>query len=168
MSVDAAPPPADQRLHPWSWLFVLLQQLRQFIVPLLVLLFAGRRQGPASRATWTAGANDDERQMDSFLMSRLRMRTNHFVLAERFPLFGDEDDQWLFVRRFLNALNQRPEKRVEVGDAVHPTRGDALHVVFRVEVADEAWGWIEKRQGGVGVGDVSVAPVFRRRPIRLR
>ncbi|MCR6687671.1 PH domain-containing protein [Pseudoxanthomonas sp.] len=46
MSVDAAPPPADQRLHPWSWLFVLLQQLRQFIVPLLVLLFAGRRQGP--------------------------------------------------------------------------------------------------------------------------
>ena len=33
----------EQRLHPWSWLFVLLQQLRQFIVPLLVLLFAGRR-----------------------------------------------------------------------------------------------------------------------------
>ena len=32
----------DQRLHPWSWLFVLLQQLRQFIVPLLVLMFAGR------------------------------------------------------------------------------------------------------------------------------
>ena len=37
---------AEQRLHPWSWLFVLLQQLRQFIVPLLVLLFAGRRSGP--------------------------------------------------------------------------------------------------------------------------
>ena len=37
---------AEQRLHPWSWLFVLLQQLRQFIVPLLVLLFAGRRGGP--------------------------------------------------------------------------------------------------------------------------
>ncbi len=32
----------EQRLHPWSWLFVLLQQLRQFIVPLLVLLFLGR------------------------------------------------------------------------------------------------------------------------------
>lgn len=36
----------DQRLHPWSWLFVLLQQLRQFVVPLLVLLVAGRRSGP--------------------------------------------------------------------------------------------------------------------------
>lgn len=33
----------EHRLHPWSWLFVLLQQLRQFIVPLVVLLFAGRR-----------------------------------------------------------------------------------------------------------------------------
>lgn len=34
---------ADRRLHPLSWLFVLLQQLRQFIVPLLVLLFVGGR-----------------------------------------------------------------------------------------------------------------------------
>ncbi|MEN1941362.1 PH domain-containing protein [Luteimonas sp. MJ174] len=32
----------ERRLHPWSWLFVLLQQLRQFIVPLLVLVFLGR------------------------------------------------------------------------------------------------------------------------------
>lgn len=50
MSDAPAPPiaasPAEQRLHPWSWLFVLLQQLRQFILPLLVLLFAGRRSGP--------------------------------------------------------------------------------------------------------------------------
>lgn len=33
---------ADRRLHPMSWLFVLIQQLRQFIVPLLALLFFGR------------------------------------------------------------------------------------------------------------------------------
>ncbi|CAN5635806.1 PH domain-containing protein [soil metagenome] len=32
----------DRRLHPWSWLFVLLQQLRQFIVPLAALLVLGR------------------------------------------------------------------------------------------------------------------------------
>src|SRR5690606_25286195 len=39
----ALPPDGNERrLHPWSWLFVLLQQLRQFIVPLLVLLFLGR------------------------------------------------------------------------------------------------------------------------------
>jgi putative membrane protein len=32
----------EHRLHPLSWLFVLLAQLKQFIVPLAVLLFAGR------------------------------------------------------------------------------------------------------------------------------
>lgn len=32
----------EHRLHPLSWLFVLLAQLKQFILPLLVLLFAGR------------------------------------------------------------------------------------------------------------------------------
>lgn len=39
---EAAATGNERRLHPWSWLFVLLQQLRQFIVPLLVLLFVGR------------------------------------------------------------------------------------------------------------------------------
>lgn len=34
----------ERRLHPGSWLFVLLQNLRQFIVPLAVLLFAGGRR----------------------------------------------------------------------------------------------------------------------------
>ncbi|MCY7355679.1 MAG: PH domain-containing protein [Lysobacter sp.] len=32
----------DKRLHPWSWLFVLLQQLKQFLIPLAALLFFGR------------------------------------------------------------------------------------------------------------------------------
>ena len=32
----------ERHLHPWSWLFVLLQQLRQFLLPLLVLLVFGR------------------------------------------------------------------------------------------------------------------------------
>lgn len=32
----------EQRLHPLSWLFVLLQQLKQFLLPLLVLLVFGR------------------------------------------------------------------------------------------------------------------------------
>nr|WP_221301504.1 PH domain-containing protein [Pseudoxanthomonas broegbernensis] len=39
-------------MHPWSWLFVLLQQLRQFVVPLLVLLFAGRRGDAGDFAEW--------------------------------------------------------------------------------------------------------------------
>lgn len=33
----------DQRLHPLSWLFVLLQQLRQYLLPLAALLIFGQR-----------------------------------------------------------------------------------------------------------------------------
>lgn len=33
---------AERRLHPWSWLFVLIQQLKSFALPILVLLFGGR------------------------------------------------------------------------------------------------------------------------------
>lgn len=32
----------ERRLHPMSWLFVLLQQLKQFVVPLIALVFFGR------------------------------------------------------------------------------------------------------------------------------
>jgi putative membrane protein len=34
---------AEHRLHPWSWLFVLLQQIRQFIVPVVALAIFGSR-----------------------------------------------------------------------------------------------------------------------------
>lgn len=34
---------AERRMHPWSWLFVLAQQVRPFVVPLLALLFFGAR-----------------------------------------------------------------------------------------------------------------------------
>lgn len=42
VAVDASLP--ERRLHPWSWLFVLLQQLKQFIFPLIALLVFGARQ----------------------------------------------------------------------------------------------------------------------------
>lgn len=42
-----APADPDRRLHPMSWLFVLLAQLKQFIVPLLALLVFG--QGGSDR-----------------------------------------------------------------------------------------------------------------------
>ena len=47
MNASSAAPAAapEQRLHAWSWLFVLLQQVRQFVLPLLVLLVFGRRGG---------------------------------------------------------------------------------------------------------------------------
>ena len=37
--IDTQP---ERRLHPMSWLFVLIQQLKQFIVPILALFFFGR------------------------------------------------------------------------------------------------------------------------------
>lgn len=44
-AAPGTPPPEaaadERRLHPWSWLFVLLQQLRHFFVPLVALLFVG-------------------------------------------------------------------------------------------------------------------------------
>lgn len=43
----AEPPVEDRRLHPLSWLFVLLQQLRSFAVPLILLLVSGRRGATA-------------------------------------------------------------------------------------------------------------------------
>lgn len=41
--ITASVADAERRLHPMSWLFVLLQQLRQFIAPLIALLVFGRR-----------------------------------------------------------------------------------------------------------------------------
>jgi putative membrane protein len=38
----AAPEDADRRLHPFSWLFVLINQLRPMLYPVLLLLFLGR------------------------------------------------------------------------------------------------------------------------------
>jgi len=46
MATDTAAAADDRRLHPLSWLFVLLQQLRSFAIPLVVLLVSGRG-GPA-------------------------------------------------------------------------------------------------------------------------
>ena len=47
MTTPTPEPAAERRLHPWSWLFVLIAQLRQFIVPLVALLFFGQRDEQA-------------------------------------------------------------------------------------------------------------------------
>ncbi len=52
MSEVHAEPTAERRLHPWSWLFVLIQQLKQFILPLLALLVFGSR-GSDDDPWWT-------------------------------------------------------------------------------------------------------------------
>ncbi len=45
VAIDATAADAERRLHPMSWLFVLLAQLKQFIVPLVALLVLGRGDG---------------------------------------------------------------------------------------------------------------------------
>lgn len=42
VSEPIVPGGGERRLHPLSWLFVLIQQLKSFALPLLVLLFGGR------------------------------------------------------------------------------------------------------------------------------
>jgi putative membrane protein len=42
LSAAEAAAPIERRLHPMSWLFVLIQQLKQFIVPIVVLFLFGR------------------------------------------------------------------------------------------------------------------------------
>lgn len=39
---ESAPESREQRLHPLSWLFLLIDQLKQFAIPLLILLFTGK------------------------------------------------------------------------------------------------------------------------------
>ncbi|MCC8539076.1 PH domain-containing protein [Xanthomonas axonopodis pv. poinsettiicola] len=45
MSAIEQPGHDEQRLHPLSWAFVLLQQIRQFLVPLVALIVFGSRDG---------------------------------------------------------------------------------------------------------------------------
>ncbi|MEO5565850.1 MAG: PH domain-containing protein [Luteimonas sp.] len=47
MTTPTPEPAAERRLHPWSWLFVLIAQLRQFILPLAALLFFGQHDEQA-------------------------------------------------------------------------------------------------------------------------
>jgi putative membrane protein len=46
--------PDERRLHPWSWLFVLLQQLKQFIFPLVALVVFGARKSSGDGEMWAS------------------------------------------------------------------------------------------------------------------
>ncbi len=52
MQASALTESAERRLHPWSWLFVLVQQLKQFLVPLVALLIFGGRKAGESEDFW--------------------------------------------------------------------------------------------------------------------
>jgi putative membrane protein len=46
--------PDERRLHPWSWLFVLLQQLKQLIFPLVALVVFGARKSSGDGDVWAS------------------------------------------------------------------------------------------------------------------
>ncbi|WP_127168760.1 PH domain-containing protein [Xanthomonas sp. BRIP62415] len=50
MSAIEHPGQDEQRLHPLSWVFVLLQQIRQFLIPLAALILFGSRDGSRDSA----------------------------------------------------------------------------------------------------------------------
>jgi len=123
-SEDLARGGAERRLHPLSWLFVLLQQLKSFALPLLVLLVTGR--GNSWELWGLVGAG----------VLVLVSLAQYFTY--RFRVEGDG----LVIRKGLlqKSLRHIPFQRVH-NVALHQT---VLHRLFRVaEVRLESAGGVK-------------------------
>jgi putative membrane protein len=118
------PTEAERRLHPWSWLFVLLASVRQFIVPLAALVVFGGR----SEDGWQlAGAG--------VVVVLLALGSVWRYFTYRYRI----DDDSLLVRSglFERSLRQVPFSRIH-NVALHQS---LLHRVFGVaEVRLESAG----------------------------
>jgi putative membrane protein len=122
---EARLPTADERrLHPWSWLFVLLASIRQFIVPLAALVVFGGR----SEEGWQLlGAG--------VVVVVLALASGWRYFTYRYRI----DDDSLLVRSglFERSLRQVPFSRIH-NVALHQS---LLHRVFGVaEVKLESAG----------------------------
>ena len=114
----------ERRLHPWSWLFVLIQQLKSFALPLLVLLFTGRGNSWELWGLVGAGA--------LVLVS----------LGQYFTFRFRVDDEGIVIRKGLlqKSLRHIPFQRIH-NVALHQT---LLHRVFKVaEVRLESAGGMQ-------------------------
>jgi putative membrane protein len=120
-ALDAA---KERRLHPLSWFFVLIQQLKQFIVPLLVLLFLGRGD---RNDLWSAVAICLLGAYSIWQYYTYRFRIDHDSVTIRSGLFERSLRQIPFARIHNVALHQ-----------------SLLHRIFRVaEVRLESAGGIK-------------------------
>lgn len=115
MPSDAAPSSATRRLHPWSMLFLLAGQLRQFALPVVLALVLGSR---SRETTWQIYALPVLIPIALFLI--VRYRTFNYT-------FGDDE---LVIRSGLFFKNERhvPYSRIQNLDAVQ----NAMHRVFGV------------------------------------
>lgn len=114
----------ERRLHPLSWFFVLIQQLKQFIVPLLVLLFLGRGD---RNDLWSAVAICLLGAYSIWQYYTYRFRIDHDSVTIRSGLFERSLRQIPFARIHNVALHQ-----------------SLLHRIFRVaEVRLESAGGIK-------------------------
>jgi putative membrane protein len=115
MPSDAAPASATRRLHPWSVLFQLGGQLRQFAVPVLVALVLGSR---SRESDWEIYGLPFLIPYALFLV--VRYRTFNYTFG------GDE----LVIRSGVFFKNERhvPYSRIQNLDAVQ----NAMHRLFGV------------------------------------
>lgn len=121
LALDAA---EERRLHPLSWFFVLIQQLKQFIVPLLVLLFWGRGD---RNDLWSGVAICLLAAYSIWQYYTYRFRIDHDSLMIRSGLLERKQRQIPFARIHNVALHQ-----------------SLLHRIFRVaEVRLESAGGIK-------------------------
>jgi putative membrane protein len=110
MPSDAAPASATRRLHPWSMLFLLTAQVRQFAVPVLLALALGSRSRETAWQLYTLPL-----LIPYALFVVVRYRTFNYT-------FGDGE---LVVRSGLFFKNERhvPYSRIQNVDAVQ----NAMH-----------------------------------------
>ena len=114
----------ERRLHPWSWLFVLLGSMRQFLFPLLLLLVFGGRRGEGLQL---AGAG--------VAVAVLAIVSVWRYFTYRYRIEGDS----LFIRSglFERSLRQVPFSRIHNVELTQTL----LHRIFGVaEVRLESAG----------------------------
>lgn len=129
----------ERRLHPWSWLFVLLGQLRDFALPLLALLFFGRggdwQEAAAAMAAVALALAAVVRYFTyryRILHDELVIRSGLLTRAERHVPFA-RISNIVLQQNLLHRLFRVAEVRLESASA-----GDGAEAQMRVLSLDDA------------------------------
>ncbi|MBL8273935.1 MAG: PH domain-containing protein [Xanthomonadales bacterium] len=156
----ATPPPVafEGRLHPFSWMFVLLTQLRQVALPLVFLLFFGRGEWWELFALVGAGALALYSLIYSFGF-RYRIGAGELVVREGILNRTERHIPFARIqnmvrkRNLLHRLFDVTELRLESAGGARP---EAVMSVIRLPEADRLEA-ILRGHGGTGDADATVA-----------